>query len=113
MQKQRDTREHPSGHIELGETPLEASKRELYEETGAVDFEFEPLCAYDINGIQNGWPFKGNGQVFFAEVHSLGALPEYSEMGKIGLFDSLPDRLTYPIVRHCFFIAEQKLKSIK
>ncbi|MFQ9873249.1 MAG: hypothetical protein ACLRVT_09765 [Oscillospiraceae bacterium] len=62
---------------------------ELYEETGAVDFELEPLCDYDINGIQNGWPFKGNGQVFFAEVYSFVALPKYSEMGKIGWFDSL------------------------
>ena len=31
------------GHIEDGETPLEAAKRELYEESGASDFKIEPL----------------------------------------------------------------------
>ena len=37
--KERTTWEHPSGWIEEGETPLEAAKRVLFEETGAVDFK--------------------------------------------------------------------------
>ena len=113
MHKERDTWEHPSGHIEPGETPLEAAKRELYEETGAVEFIIEPLCDYYINGIQNGWHFKGNGQVYFAIVHKIGDLPNYSEIGKIGLFDCLPDKLTYPILRECFSIADRKWQSTK
>ena len=44
MHRERETWEHPSGYIEVGETPMEAAKRELYEETGAIDFEIEPLC---------------------------------------------------------------------
>ena len=36
--------ETPGGHIEFGEEPLEAAKRELYEESGAIDFEIEPVC---------------------------------------------------------------------
>lgn len=111
MHRERDTWEHPSGHIEPGETPLEAAKRELYEETGAADFDMEPLCDYFIDAVQNGWHFKGNGQVYFAVVRVLGALPDGSEMKKTGLFDSLPDRLTYPLLRDCFSVAEQKLRE--
>ena len=35
--KKRTTWETQGGKIELGETPLMAAKRELYEESGAVD----------------------------------------------------------------------------
>lgn len=112
MHKERTTWEHPSGHIEIGETPLEAAKRELYEETGAVDFDIEPLCDYYIEAELNGYNYKGNGQVYFAVVHTLEALPHYSEMGKIGFFDSLPDELTYPILRDCFAIALEKRRSM-
>ena len=37
-----------------------------------------------------------------------GDFPDYSEMGKSGLFDSLPDNLTYPIIREFFPIALEK-----
>lgn len=37
--KERTTWETQGGHIEAGETPLEAAKRELFEESGAVDFD--------------------------------------------------------------------------
>ena len=109
--KERTTWEHPSGWIEEGETPLEAAKRELFEETGAVDFELEPLCDYSIDGTLNGYHYKGNGQVYLAMVHRLEEIPPYSEMGEIGLFDSLPEELTYPILREYFPIAEERLRS--
>ena len=109
--KERATWEHPSGWIEEGETPLEAAKRELFEETGAVDFELEPLCDYFIDGTLNGYHYTGNGQVYLARVHKLGEIPSDSEMGEIGLFDTLPKELTYPILREYFPIAEERLRS--
>lgn len=112
MHKERTTWEHPSGHIETGETPIAAAKRELYEETGAVEFDIEPLCDYYIDAELNGCNYKGNGQVYFAIVRTLDELPRYSEMGKIGFFDSLPDELTYPILRDYFSIALEKQQSI-
>jgi 8-oxo-dGTP diphosphatase len=106
--RDKNTWEHPAGHIESGETPLEAAKRELYEEAGAVDFDIEPLCDYFFSGILNGKNIAGNGQVFFANVRSLSELPHYSEMEKIQLFDSVPDDLTYPVVRDFFPLAIAK-----
>ena len=46
--------------------------------------------------------------VFLAVVHSLGTLPE-SEMKEIGMFDTLPDELTYPNVSPKLFAQAQKV----
>lgn len=109
--KHRTTWEHPSGWIESGETPLEAAKRELFEETGSIKFDIEPLCDYYIDMELKGFHYKGNGQVYFATIYSFGEIPPYSEMGEIGFFDALPDNLTYPILKDYFSIAEKKLQE--
>ncbi len=61
--KKRDTWEIPGGHIEKGESALEAAKRELYEETGAVNFSLTPVNIYAVrSGEKNAWNalFCGN-----------------------------------------------------
>ena len=93
--KERETWETQGGHIEAGETPLEAAKRELYEESGAVEFDIEPLCDYWVSGDLNGVIIQGNSQVFIAKVYSFDEIPHESEMEKIGLFNFPPDNLTY------------------
>jgi len=93
--RERTTWETQGGHIEPGETPLNAAKRELYEESGAIEFDIEPLCDYRVEGTFNGVNIDGNSQVYLAKVYSLSEIPFQSEMEKICLFDSLPDNLTY------------------
>lgn len=109
--KNRTTWEHPSGWIEEGESTLEGAKRELFEETGSIEFDIEPLCDYYIDMELNGFHYKGNEQVYFAIIYSFGEIPPYSEMGEIGFFDTLPDNLTYPILNRYFSIAEKKLQA--
>lgn len=95
--KQRRTWETAGGHIEAGESPLEAARRELYEETGALTFEIEPVCDYWAadDASPTGEGSEANGMVFYADVATLGPLPE-TEMARVGFFQHLPGELTYP-----------------
>ena len=90
--KRRGSYEHPGGHVEPGETPAEAAKRELFEETGIKDCRMIPL--WDYRYIWENGGGSNNGRVYYAEVNALDSLPE-SEMGHIGFFDTVPENYTY------------------
>ena len=106
--KNRDTWEIPGGHREKDENIFDCAKRELFEETGASDFHLVPLFIYSVEkeGI------KDYGKIFFAEINVIGNLPE-TEIEKIGLFDTLPDNLTYPQIIPFLEKEVQKNLSIK
>ena len=91
--KDRTTWETQGGHIEPGETPLDAARRELYEESGAVDFDIRPVFDYWA-GDENG---GASGQVFAAEIYKMGPMPD-SEMAEVRTFDEIPPNVTYPAI---------------
>lgn len=98
--RDRETYEMPGGHREAGETINEAAVRELREETGAIDFEIRPVSVYSVTG-KNRLNQSGDesfGMLFYAEVKSFKGTLE-SEIEKTELFDSVPERLTYPEIQ--------------
>ena len=109
--RDRDSWETSGGHIENNETPLDAAKRELFEETGAIDFDIVPVCDYwacdEPHETENiTW---SNGQVFLADVKCIGKLPD-SEMEYIEFFDEFPLNLTYPdITRELLPYVKEKI----
>ena len=93
--RERTTWEIPGGHREEGETVEEAARRELFEETGALEYELSPVTLYGVD--RDG--ALSYGKLYFAEVTKLSPIPETSEIGEIELFEILPTELTYPEIQ--------------
>jgi len=92
--RERETWEIPGGHREPGEDILSAAKRELYEETGAVEFEIQPVCVY---GVVSGEE-ETLGMLYYAEIIRLEE-ELHSEIERIGFFKHLPEHWTYPLIQ--------------
>lgn len=98
--KERDTYEASGGHRKIGEDILETAKRELQEETGAIQFDINPICVYSVTG-KNSVNETGEetfGLLCFAEITEFAGKLE-SEIEKVELMDELPQNWTYPLIQ--------------
>ncbi len=96
--RDRSSWEMPAGHIEEGEEPEEAARRELFEETGATGCSLTHVCDYLVeNGDQREY-----GRLYGAAIEAMDAPLEY-ETAEVRLLTSLPGNLTYPEVQRLLF----------
>ena len=98
--KERDTYEAPGGHREANENIIDTAKRELYEETGALEFSIKPISVYSVTGKNqvNGTGEETFGMLYYAEIETFEE-ELHSEIEKIILVDELPTEWTYPLIQ--------------
>lgn len=107
--KKRTTYEIPGGHREPGEDILETARRELVEETGAIDFDLKPICVYSVLDENDLDGSETYGLLCYAEICSFGKID--SEIEKLVFFDELPDNLTYPNIQP-YLIKELQKRNV-
>lgn len=96
--RDRDTLEIPGGHRESGESIDETAKRELYEETGATDFDMKPICVYSVTAKDNFDGRETFGMLYYADIRVFEK-ELHNEIEKIVIMDRLPEKWTYPEIQ--------------
>lgn len=108
--KSRDTLEIPGGHREPNENIIDTAKRELIEETGAIDFDLKPICVYSVIEKDNFDGEETFGLLCYADIKSFGEIN--SEIERIIITDELPTNWTYPTIQPYLLVELEKRKVI-
>ena len=83
---------------ELCRALMSGADWELYEETGALEFELWPVCVYSVTAADNFDGQETFGMLYFAEVKRFeGEL--HSEIEKIIITKEMPKAWTYPEIQ--------------
>ena len=96
--RERDTYEIPGGHREEGETILAAARRELYEETGALQYDIQPVCVYSVAAPDNFHGRETFGMLYAAQIKTFEK-ELHSEIERILITERPVEKWTYPEIQ--------------
>lgn len=110
--RERTTYELAGGHRELNESIDDAARRELYEETGAVEYTLVPIGVYSVTTADDrGANTVNYGKLYFADITRFES-ELHHEIERIIITDALPDALTYPDIYPKLFQEAKRRKII-
>jgi len=111
--KERDTYEVPGGHREANESIIDAARRELYEETGALTYSITPISVYSVTEINqvNGKEEETFGMLYYAQIETFEK-ELHSEIEKIVFLDEQPTELTYPLIQPKLITKVMEINSL-
>ena len=90
-----------SSNMFLNASIIDTAKRELREETGALEFDIKPICVYAVKGktrVNKDDDDESFGMLFFADIFSFEK-ELHSEIEKIIITDKLIENWTYPAIQ--------------
>ena len=93
--RKRNTYEIPGGHREPGELIDDTARRELYEETGAADYQLKRVCVYSVTAPDSFHGEETFGMIYLADIRRFEE-ELHSEIEKIIITEHLPEKWTYP-----------------
>lgn len=101
--EERGTWGLPKGHGNPGETPVEAARRELAEETGIMECVIDPETSWSITYpvSKNGSHFEKTVTFFLGSTDQIGLKPVPGEIAECGWFsfEDAIKKVTFESVR--------------